>query len=47
MPTTIIPDDLQFLYYAICELVDIRTANNLLDSGELAKYVNKIKAMEV
>lgn len=36
---TTIPDDQQYLYYAICELVSIPTANDLLDSGELAKYL--------
>jgi hypothetical protein len=34
-----IPEEQQYLYYAICELVGIPTANELLDSGELAKYV--------
>ena len=38
---TNIPDNLQYLYYAICELVDIPTANGLLDSGELAEWVEK------
>ena len=36
-----VPENLQYLYYAICELVDIPTANQLLDSGELAAWVER------
>ena len=37
-----VPKKLQYLYYAICELVDIRTANDLLESGKLEEWINRL-----
>lgn len=41
MSSKTIPEEQQYLYYAIYELVGGKIANELLDSGELEKYVSE------